>query len=133
MIDHEPIRIRFLTLAPHLDERGLRMFAAAEAKAAGYGGIAAVARAIGIAPSTIGRGLDDLAAGMGAATGQARRPGGGRKSLTEPCIANSIPIVTKRVSSSPTRKPPSRSPVRNHGEWNYTISPNNQSHRAVNS
>ena len=34
--------------------------AAAEARAAGYGGIAAVARATGIARSTIGRGLADL-------------------------------------------------------------------------
>ena len=43
-----------------LDERGLRLMAAAEARAAGYGGIAAVARATGIARSTIGRGLADL-------------------------------------------------------------------------
>jgi transposase len=83
MIDDGPIRIRFLALAPHLDERSRRMFAAAEAKAAGYGGIAAVARATGMAPSTIGRGLEELAEGTGAAAGQARRPGGGRKSLTE--------------------------------------------------
>ena len=34
MIDLEPIRARFLALSPHLDERGRRMFAAAEAKTA---------------------------------------------------------------------------------------------------
>src|SRR5450830_1885485 len=39
-----------------------RLFAAVEARTAGYGGIAAVARATRIAPSTIGRGLKDLAA-----------------------------------------------------------------------
>ena len=59
------------------------MFAAAEAKAAGYGGIAAVFRATGIAPSTIGRGLRELADGSGAPLDQIRRRGGGRKSLTE--------------------------------------------------
>jgi hypothetical protein len=41
MIDHNPIRERF-ALSQHLDERSRRVFAAAEAKAAGYGGIAAV-------------------------------------------------------------------------------------------
>jgi len=33
------------------------LFAATEARAAGYGGIVAVFRATGIAPSTIGRGV----------------------------------------------------------------------------
>ena len=59
------------------------MFAAAEARAAGYGGIAAVFRATGIAPSTIGRGLEELAFGCGAPLDQIRRSGGGRKPLTE--------------------------------------------------
>ena len=59
------------------------MFAAAEARAAGYGGIVAVWRATGIAPSTIGRGLEELASGSGAALTQVRHPGGGRKPLTE--------------------------------------------------
>src|ERR1700741_4311088 len=61
VIDVEPIRERFLTVAPFLDERGRRLVAAAEAFAAGYGGIAAVAMATGLAPSTIGRGLKELA------------------------------------------------------------------------
>src|SRR6266478_476173 len=56
VIDVEPIRERFLTVAPFLDERGRRLVAAAEAFAVGYGGIAAVAMATGMAPSTIGRG-----------------------------------------------------------------------------
>src|SRR5712692_4114344 len=83
MIDHNPIRERFAALSQHLDERSRRVFAAAEAKPAGYGGIAAVWRATGIAPSTIGRGLKELADGSGPAPGQARHPGGGRKLLTE--------------------------------------------------
>src|ERR1700726_4787614 len=59
--DVEPIRERFFPVAPFLDERGRRLVAAAEAFAAGYGGIAAVAMATGVAPSTIGRGLKELA------------------------------------------------------------------------
>src|SRR6266566_3992170 len=51
VINVEPIRERFCTVAPFLDERGRRLVAAAEAFAAGYGGIAAVAMATGMAPS----------------------------------------------------------------------------------
>ena len=60
MIDLSPLRARFVSLPPCLDERSRRLFAAAEAVSAGYGGIAAVARASGIAVSTTGRGLKEL-------------------------------------------------------------------------
>jgi len=80
MLDTDAIRERYTQLAPHLDERGRRMFAAAEARAAGYGGIAAVSRATGLAASTIGRGLKELAAG-GLPGDRLRRHGGGRKAL----------------------------------------------------
>src|SRR5436190_10895386 len=83
MIDAKPIRERYTALSPQLDERGRRCFAASEARAAGYGGIAATARASGIARSTIGRGLKDLADGSNLPAGRVRRPGGGRKPLTE--------------------------------------------------
>ena len=65
-----------------LNERSRRLFAAAEAKTAGYGGIAAASRATGIARSTIGRGLKDLT-DAGALPGVVRRPGGGRRPLSE--------------------------------------------------
>jgi len=66
-----------LTVAPFLDERGRRLVAAAAAFAAGYGGIAAVAMATGMAPSTIGRGLRELA--QDEPSERVRRPGAGRK------------------------------------------------------
>jgi hypothetical protein len=80
MLDTDAIRERYTQLSPHLDERGRRMFAAAEARAAGYGGIAAVSRATGLAASTIGRGLKELAA-AGLEGDRIRRHGGGRKAL----------------------------------------------------
>ena len=85
VIDIEPIRERFSAVAPFLDERGRRLVAAAEAFAAGYGGIAAVAMATGVAPSTIGRGLKELAQDEPPASARAgsppriRRPGAGRQ------------------------------------------------------
>ena len=80
MIDIAAIRARYETLAPLLNERARRLFAASEAQAAGRGGIAAVSRASGIARSTIGRGLRDLdSAASGWPSGRVRRSGGGRK------------------------------------------------------
>src|SRR6202045_4865342 len=77
VIDVAPIRERFFTVAPFLDERGRRLVAAAEAFAVGYGGIAAGAMATGMAPSTIGRGLRELA--QDEPSERIRRPGAGRK------------------------------------------------------
>jgi len=62
MIGLTPIWARFASLLPHLDERERRLLAAREARLVGYGGIAAVVRATGVAASTIGRVLADLAA-----------------------------------------------------------------------
>ncbi|HME26759.1 MAG TPA: ISAzo13 family transposase, partial [Acetobacteraceae bacterium] len=41
MIDTAAIKARFDSLAPFLDERGQRLFAASEARAAGRGGVMA--------------------------------------------------------------------------------------------
>ena len=79
MADIVVIRARYAALSDLLDERARRIFAASEARAAGYGGIAAVSRATGIAASTIGRGLKELAAGDVLDRGRVRRPGGGGK------------------------------------------------------
>jgi hypothetical protein len=89
VIDTALIRQRFETVAPFLDERGRRLVAASEAVAAGHGGIAAVAAATGIAPSTIGRGIADLSQGEERLHGRVRRHGGGRK----PTIAKDPTLV----------------------------------------
>ena len=83
MADEVAIGERFQLLAGELDERGLRVWAAAEATSLGWGGTAAVARATGIAPSTIRRGRADLASGESLGVGRVRRPGAGRRPLTE--------------------------------------------------
>src|ERR1700741_2102236 len=86
MIDEDSLqklRQRNSAILPQLDERQRRLFAASEARAAGHGGIAAVSRVTRIAASTIGRGLKELDAPPPLKLGGVRRPGGGRKSLTE--------------------------------------------------
>ena len=64
-----------------LDESGRRRFGAAEAIAAGHGGVSAVMRATGLARSTIGRGVAELRR-KDTPEGRVRRPGGGRKPFT---------------------------------------------------
>src|SRR5580700_10956250 len=58
MIDEDSLQKRNAAMVPHLDERQRRRFAAAEAKAAGYGGIAAVSRVTRIAASTMSEQAD---------------------------------------------------------------------------
>ena len=100
MIDTTGIRQRYEAVAPHLDERGLRLFAASEALAAGRGGIAAVSQATGIARSTIGRGLRDLDSAAAAwPSGRVRRSGGGRKAavVEQPGL---LEALTELISSA---------------------------------
>ena len=83
MSDERAIGERFRALAGSLDERQRRLWAAAEARAAGYGGIAAVARASGIAENTIRKGLRELDSPEALPAGRVRRPGAGPKRLSE--------------------------------------------------
>ena len=82
MIDESAIFQRFSALEPVLDERGRRRLAAAEALTAGHGGVAAAARATGVARSTIGRGLKELRSDAVIDPLRVRRPGAGRKPMT---------------------------------------------------
>ncbi len=82
MIDEDGIKLRWEAIGCKLDERGRRLFAAAEVQAAGYGALAIVSKITGIARSTINRGEDDLDAGP-LPNGRVRRAGGGGKPLIE--------------------------------------------------
>ena len=81
MIDRRGIRQRWEADGSKRDERGRRVFAASEARAAGRGGLAAVSSITGLARSTIGRGVKDLEAGP-LPRGRVRREGGGPRPLS---------------------------------------------------
>jgi hypothetical protein len=90
MGDEEVVREKYAALAACLDERQTRLWAAAEARALGRGGVSTVARATGMSRSRIGQGLRDLAQQTEAVGPAAkyrptrvRGPGGGRVSLVE--------------------------------------------------
>jgi hypothetical protein len=109
MVDHAAIRDRYVALSPHLDERGRRSFAAGEARAAGYGGIAAVSRATGVAASTIGRGLKEMVCGSGLPLNRVRRHGGGRK----PLVATNATLLDDLLALvSPSERGDPMSPLR---------------------
>ena len=82
MIDGGAIQYRWDTIGSKLDERGRRLFAAAEVRTAGWGGLSVVARITRLARSTINRGENDLDAEP-LAKGQVRRSGGGRRAVAE--------------------------------------------------
>jgi hypothetical protein len=85
----EQIRNRFVALQPVLDERMRRLWAGAEARVVGRGGLSQVAQATGLDRRTVKQGLQDLeqlnnAQGLPPPSQQrTRRPGGGRKRLTQ--------------------------------------------------
>jgi hypothetical protein len=70
-------------LLPVLDEKGRRLALGAVARAAGDGGVTAVAKMTGASWQTVADGAAELASGRCAAEGRVRRPGGGRKKLAE--------------------------------------------------
>jgi hypothetical protein len=80
VIDIDDTRARYQRTEAFLDERGRRLFAANEALAHGFGEITAAAAAIGLARSTINRGIRELQSGQNPIGRRVRRTGGGRKS-----------------------------------------------------
>jgi transposase len=83
VIDEAAIGERFRALAGELNERQRRLWAAAEARSHGWGGIDATARATGIHQDTIRKGIRELESGERLPVGRVRRAGAGRKALTE--------------------------------------------------
>lgn len=82
------IRSRFQTLNGSLNERARRLFVATEALGHGYGGIALVSRATGVAPRTIGAGIKEireleLLPCSAAEVQRIRHPGAGRKKTSD--------------------------------------------------
>ena len=92
------VRQRFAELRGLLNERERRVWAAVEAKALGYGGISAVARATGISRRAIHVGLRELSTQRSFCPAQRiRRSGGGRKPLvrTQPELPDALEALVE--------------------------------------
>jgi hypothetical protein len=109
VIDERAIgeRFRLLIEMRVLDERGRRLWAAAEARSHGRGGIAAVVRATGISESTVLRGLLELEEGESPELGRVRRPGGGQKPVsdTNPGIEQELEQLVDPVTRGDPESP----------------------------
>ena len=106
-MDHvltEAVKTKFAALDPLFDERLRRRWAAVEARLMGRGGIACVAAATGLSRTTIRAGLQELDAKQAADgepdDGRLRRPGAGRKPLTDrdPKLAHALERLVDPVT-----------------------------------
>ena len=101
----QAITAKFASLKPCLDERARRLWAAAEARALGRGGISRVAEATGLARATVRVGWQELAlpvtaTGPQPAAERLRRPGGGRKPLgtRDPHLLQALATLVEPVT-----------------------------------
>jgi len=106
------IRERYRRLKDTLTERSRRLFAASEAMAFGYGGIAAVSRAIGVSATTVRKGIQEsqaLESGTLEALGRGRSrgPGGGRKKATEkdPTLLSDLKALVESTARGDPESP----------------------------
>ena len=113
-MDSEELRMlreKYEILKRILDERGRRIWAAAEARYLSYGGVSLVAKATGMSRTTIHAGLEDLDTGEwpSASAGRMRMGGGGRKPLTyhTPGILEALDMLVE-----PTTRGDPESPLR---------------------
>lgn len=109
MLDTTLIKQRFEALTPVLDERMRRLWAAAEAKAIGHGGIRAVQQATGVSHRAIGIGLKELESGECPPPGRVRLKGKRRATLEErdptllSALENLVAPTTRGDPMSPLR------------------------------
>ncbi len=106
------IRGKFRSLRPEMDERMRRQWAATEARDVGWGGITAVARATGLSRVTITAGMRELelpARQRAAEAARVRRPGAGRRPLTE---SDSELLAALEALIEPTTRGDPESPLR---------------------
>ena len=107
------IRTRYRALAPVMDERVRRQWAATEAQTYGWGGLSAVSDATGMSRNTIRKGMAETAERKrrpkAIVSARLRKPGGGRKSLTDsdPELMNALEALVE-----PTTRGDPMSPLR---------------------
>jgi hypothetical protein len=105
------IQKKFSILAPVMDERMRRQWAASEASLLGWGGIAVVAKATGLARNTIKAGLDELnfreEHPREPVSNRIRRSGGGRKNITQtdPELLHALELLVDPVTRGDPESP----------------------------
>jgi hypothetical protein len=105
----ERLRRKFQALAPVLDERARRHWAATEALELPWGGIVAVAAATGLSRTTITAGIRELQDpnASPAPAGRIRRPGGGRPLVedTDPGLVAALDALSDPLTRGDPESP----------------------------
>jgi hypothetical protein len=83
MMSLTDLKRKFRAAWPHLDERTRRIMAATEAMSLGYGGVSLVSRACGLSRKAIRKGIRELGSRGKPLVDRIRRPGAGRKAITQ--------------------------------------------------
>jgi hypothetical protein len=101
------VRRKYQQLHKSLDERSRRLWAATEAKALGFGGVALVARVTDVSRSTIVRGLLEIQKRKQVPEGRIRRSGAGRKRSTVliPDLREALERLVEPVSRGDPESP----------------------------
>jgi hypothetical protein len=105
------IETRYRALAPVMDERMRRQWAATEAQTYGWGGMSAVSEATGMSRNTIRKGIAEIAARKkkpkAAVSTRLRKPGGGRKRLseTDPGLLEALETLVEPASRGDPMSP----------------------------
>lgn len=97
---------KFSAISSALDERGRRLWAAAESRAIGYGGDSVVSAATGLARQTIRKGRSEIQAEIDL-QGRIRRTGGGRRplSFTQPGLEDALEKLVDPVTRGDPMSP----------------------------
>ena len=97
---------KYAVVAPVLNERARRLWAATESRAIGYGGDALVSAATGLARETIRKGRREIDRGV-EATGRVRRAGAGRPGIekTQPGVKEALERLVDPVTRGDPMSP----------------------------
>jgi len=76
------VQKKFMQLQPFLNEKQIRLYAATEAVAIGYGGVSIVSRSTGLSRKAITKGCNELKQPLKKDTSRIRNQGAGRKKLS---------------------------------------------------
>jgi transposase len=106
MQTEQKIAEKLAIVLPHLNEKQRRLLIAAEARTLGWGGISQVAKATGVSRVTIHKALTEIEDKKILAE-RIRKPGGGRKDITEyyPNILEKLETLVDPVSRGDPRSP----------------------------
>jgi len=100
----EGIRVKYIAMSAHLDERGRRQWAAIEARSLGRGGITAVSVATGLSQPTVRKGVKELDSPEPLPIDRQRKTGGGRKAIAE--VQEELVVALNRLIDPSTRGDP---------------------------